>query len=90
MDRSDVWLTTGLRTGMNGLVMSLNNVIQAAVLDANNLVGRNVTRFVDVDPSFEGHRWCEPGVKEPDPSDTSTAFFLSGRPDVLEGDTIST
>jgi hypothetical protein len=75
---------------MNELVTSLNNVIQAAVLDANKLVGRNVTHFVDVDPSFEGHRWCESGVNEPDSSHPSTAFFLSGWPDITEGNTIQT
>ena len=31
---------------MMDLVTSLNEVIEAAVLDANNLVGRNVTHFV--------------------------------------------
>ncbi|KGO69674.1 Glycoside hydrolase, family 71 [Penicillium italicum] len=88
-DRSDVWLTNSLRTEMNDLVTSLNTVIEAAVLDANNLVGKNVTHFVDVDPSFEGHRWCEPGVIEPDPSHMSTAFFLSGWPDIEEGATVA-
>ncbi|OGE47618.1 hypothetical protein PENARI_c040G05131 [Penicillium arizonense] len=90
VDHSDVWLTTSLRTEMNDLVTSLNKVIEAAVLDANNLVGRNVTHFVDVDPSFEGHRWCEPGVIEPDPSHMSTAFFLSGWSDIEEGATVAT
>ncbi|KAJ9318459.1 hypothetical protein DTO271D3_1121 [Paecilomyces variotii] len=90
-DWSDDWLEKVERI-LNPCVTqaALMSVIQAAVLDANNMVGRNVTRFVDVDPSFEGHRWCEPGVKEPDSSHTSTAFSLSGWPDVLEGDTIST
>ncbi|KAJ6103765.1 mutanase [Penicillium sp. IBT 16267x] len=89
-DHTDIWLTVSLRNEMNDLVTTLNNVIQTAVLDANKLVGRNVTHFVDVNPSFDGHRWCEPGVTEPDPSHASTAFFLSGWPDIAEGDTIQT
>ncbi|KAJ5827408.1 hypothetical protein N7447_004171 [Penicillium robsamsonii] len=89
-DHTDVWLTTSLRTEMNDLVKSLNKVIEAAVLDANKLVSRNVTHFVDVDPRFEGHRWCESGVIEPDPSHMSTAFFLSGWPDIEEGATVAT
>lgn len=69
---------------MNGLVTSLNSVIQAAVLDAKNMGWQKChgVHFVDVDPSFEGHRWCEPGVKEPDSSYTSNCLFpqrLAGR-----------
>ncbi|KAF3399949.1 hypothetical protein F1880_007978 [Penicillium rolfsii] len=80
-DYSDVWLSTSVtneRNDRNGLVISLNKVIQPAVLDANNLVCRNVTHFVDLDSSFEGYCYH-----------TSTAFFLSGWPDSLEGGTIS-
>ncbi|CAG7981019.1 unnamed protein product, partial [Penicillium nalgiovense] len=85
---NDVYLTTSLREEMNDLVTSLNQVIKTAVIDANNLANRNVTHFVDVDPRFEGHRWCEAGVKEPDSSHKTTDFFLSGWPDIKEGDTV--
>lgn len=90
VDRTDVWLSTSLRAEMNDLVNSLNKVIEAAVLETNQLLNRNVTHFVDVNPYFDGHRWCEDGVSEPDSTSTNTAFFLSGWPDVQEGATVST
>jgi hypothetical protein len=79
-----------VETSLHDLVKPLHKVIEAAVFDANNLLGRNVTHFVDMDPSFEGHRWCEPGVIEPHASHMSTAFFLSGGSDIEEGATIMT
>lgn len=75
---------------MNDLVVSLNEAIQAVVLDANNLSNSNVTHYVDVDSRFDGHRWCEAGVKEPDSSHKTTYFFLSGWPDIEEGGTVQT
>ncbi|PKX91286.1 putative alpha-1,3-glucanase [Aspergillus novofumigatus IBT 16806] len=78
------YLTTDLRKEMNDLVDGVNQAIQAAVTDTNELMISNATHFVDVNPYFEGHRWCEAGVKEPDSSNRNTYFFLSGWPDVTE------
>ncbi|KAI0380577.1 SGNH hydrolase [Hypomontagnella monticulosa] len=79
-----VFLTQDLRRELNGLVEKLNKVIEAAVNDANyGLPGGPQVHFVDVNPRFGTHRWCEPGPwHEPDPTVQSTWFFLSGWPDV--------
>ena len=60
----NVYLTATFRKEMNNPVVSLNEAIQVAVLDANNLSNRNVTHYVDGDSRFEGHPWCEAGVKD--------------------------
>ncbi|KAL4930794.1 uncharacterized protein BDV17DRAFT_289629 [Aspergillus undulatus] len=73
---------------MNELGLSLNNVIQNTMTRANTVNGgQNVTNYVDVDTSFERHRWCEEGVVEPDKNHKGTYLFLSGWPNVTESDT---
>lgn len=37
--------------------------------------------FVDYDSAFDGHRFCEPNVTEPDPERAHTWFFFVGGPD---------
>lgn len=86
----NVYLTATFRKEMNNPVVSLNEAIQVAVLDANNLSNRNVTHYVDGDSRFEGHPWCEAGVKEPDASHNATYFSLSGWPDIEEWNTEQT
>ncbi|KAF2268066.1 SGNH hydrolase [Lojkania enalia] len=82
-----VYLTTDLRHEINDLVTNLNNVISAAVSDVNKERGGEQVHFVDVNPRFNVHRWCEQGDwHEPAPQVESTWFFLSGWPDVsIEG-----
>jgi hypothetical protein len=75
-----VFLTTDLRSELNELVTDLNNVIEAAVADANQQHGSQAVYFADVTTAFNGHRWCEDGIHEPDP--TNAWFFLSAWPDL--------
>ncbi|CAO2648048.1 Nn.00g089700.m01.CDS01 [Neocucurbitaria sp. VM-36] len=87
-----VYLKQDLRVEMDGLVMDLNKVIEAAISDANAAHGGDQIYFVDVNPRFNGHRWCEQGDwHEPAPGVDSTWFFLSGWPDVsIEGSKANT
>jgi hypothetical protein len=63
---------------MNDLTLWVNQFIRAFVeeiaediKDFNNLD----IRYIDTDPVFEGHRFCEPGIKEPAPSTPGNYFF---------------
>ncbi|VBB84421.1 Putative Esterase [Podospora comata] len=77
-----VYLTKSLRKELDDLVRQLNEVIQFAVNDANTEGGQ--VHYVDVDQRWieGGHRWCEPGVKDPDSNRADTWFFLSGWKDI--------
>ncbi|KAH2034642.1 hypothetical protein KXV65_000174 [Aspergillus fumigatus] len=77
-----VYLTTSLRTELNGLVGQLNSLIESAVQDANSELGSTKIHYVDVQPKFDRHRWCEQGIHEPDASAPNTYFFLSGWSDL--------
>ncbi|KAK5656313.1 hypothetical protein OQA88_4693 [Cercophora sp. LCS_1] len=61
------FLTKEIRWRMNGMVRGMNKIIQEAVMLAN---WRKATKgrivFVSIDEVFEGHRFCEEGVTEPD------------------------
>ena len=82
-----VYLTRDLRKELDDLVYQLNGVIEDAVHLANIQLGTNQVHYVEVNPAFDTHRWCEEGDwHEPDPNVPSTWFFLSGWPDVsIEG-----
>ncbi|RAH53137.1 hypothetical protein BO85DRAFT_481454 [Aspergillus piperis CBS 112811] len=77
-------LTTSVRQEVNELVEDIDKIIQNAIPDANNRRGSMDIAYADVDARFEGHRWCEAGVKEPDATNPSTFFFLSGWSDITE------
>jgi hypothetical protein len=90
--RRIVHLTKNLRHEIDDLVMDLNKLIGKAVDEANAEHGGNQQiHFVDVNPRFTAHRWCEQGDwHEPAPEVDSTWFFLSGWPDVsIEGSEIN-
>lgn len=78
-----VFLTTDLRAELNALVTGLNDVIQAAIGDANQQYGLQAVYYANVDSGFTSNRWCESGVREPDPS--QAWFFLSAWPDLEYG-----
>lgn len=61
-------LTKMKRRQLNQLVMMLNDVIKATALLHGAV-------YLDIDAAFEGHRFCEPGVKEPDLNRNDTWFF---------------
>ncbi len=62
------FLTRQLRRDLNSLVSMLNHIIRSAADAAG-------AEYVDVDEMFEGHRFCEDGVSEPDNSRSDTWFF---------------
>ncbi|KAL8772549.1 MAG: hypothetical protein Q9209_002210 [Squamulea sp. 1 TL-2023] len=72
-DRGDKarMLTKDLRRKLNKLARDLNSQIKAAV-DNNKQWG---VTFVDYDAQFEGHRYCEDGVTEPDNNNPDIWFF---------------
>ncbi|KAI9654720.1 MAG: hypothetical protein M1831_005307 [Alyxoria varia] len=79
-------LTTQLRTELNRFTVEVNSFLRNIVTTLNRARPGRFT-FVDPEPAFEGHRFCEPGVKEPDANRAATWFFLSGWEDVAVGGT---
>jgi hypothetical protein len=77
-------LTQELRRTVNQLSIDLNRQLDAAVRRVNSEKG-DIVRFIDPNPAYNGHRFCEVDdgveVKEPDPSRADTWFFLSAWPD---------
>ncbi|KAK2612965.1 SAGA complex subunit Sgf73 [Conoideocrella luteorostrata] len=78
-------LKQSLRHRMNNMVLAVNNKIRRSVAAIN--AGFTIPRvfFVDYDDAFEGHRFCEPNVTEPDYSTNNTWFFLVGGQDNDDG-----
>ena len=62
------FLTRQLRRELNHVVEMLNRVIRSAV-EASG------AEYVDINEIFEGHRFCEEGVSEPNDSRTEAWFF---------------
>ncbi|KAL8653408.1 MAG: hypothetical protein Q9226_003859, partial [Calogaya cf. arnoldii] len=67
-------LTKDLRQKLNKIARDLNSKIRS-VVDNNKQWG---VVYVDYDSKFEGHRYCEEGVTEPDPNNPNTWFFHPG------------
>ncbi|MCJ1386122.1 hypothetical protein MMC17_009247 [Xylographa soralifera] len=65
-------LTNEIRKTMNNLAKELNQHIEKVVAD--NLAAI----FVDYDARFQSHRFCEPGVVEPDVNNPNIWFFHLG------------
>lgn len=75
-----------LRQDLNGLVVQLNQLINAAVEQVNSATKHSQVHFVDVGPFYDTHRWCEkmddPESHEPAENRADTWFFLSGWKDI--------
>ena len=88
-------LTVELRERINSGVSAFNNMIKAAIADVQHgLEKDNIHKrvmFVDIDPIFEGHRFCEKGASTESgwPEFTDKAWFFSSpyRYDILPGGT---
>lgn len=70
---------------MNEMVLAVNDKIRHSVEAVNAEFSVPKVMFVDYDAEFEGHRFCEPGVIEPDYSRNETWFFLVGGADNADG-----
>ena len=60
-------MTQALRQSMNDLSTQLNNQLASVVQNFHNN-GENRVQLVDIDLVFQGHRFCEDGVDEPQQS----------------------
>ncbi|KAL7918522.1 SGNH hydrolase-type esterase domain-containing protein [Trichoderma austrokoningii] len=67
-----------LRQRMNDMVLAVNAKIRKSVDAINAAFAEPRVLFVDYDDAFEGHRFCEPNVVEPDYARNETWFFLVG------------
>ncbi|KFA65389.1 hypothetical protein S40285_00406 [Stachybotrys chlorohalonatus IBT 40285] len=76
-----------LRQRMNLMVDSVNGKIRRSIDSINDDFLEPKVFFVDYDAEFEGHRFCEPGVVEPDYARNDTWFFLVGGEDNWPGQT---
>ncbi|KAI9853636.1 MAG: hypothetical protein M1813_002039 [Trichoglossum hirsutum] len=61
-------MTRDIRLKMNQLTLSANRIIKS-VVDAYSVSHPNRVIFVDYDPAFQGNRFCEEGVQEPQKKD---------------------
>ena len=76
------WLTRALRAQLNDVVVTLNTML-SHITESVNAYYSNTQRvvFVNPNPAYAGHRWCEDGVYEPNNTRLDTWLFLSGTPD---------
>ena len=76
------FLTMALRTRLNDVVKALNAMLSRITDFVNaDYAGAQKVFFVDPNPAYAGHRWCEDGVYEPDNDRLDTWLFLSSSPD---------
>ncbi|KAK5629759.1 hypothetical protein RRF57_005474 [Xylaria bambusicola] len=80
-------LTKKLRSNMNTLVLNVNAKLRKTIDTINHSFTKDRLIFVDYDADFDGHRFCEPNVTEPDYERLDTWFFLVGGPDNADSGT---
>lgn len=64
------YLSPQLRTAFNDCVSKVNGIYRDTVVQ--QFSGK--VRFIDLDPGFQGHRFCEPGMNYDDQFNTDTHF----------------
>ncbi|KAI0971779.1 SGNH hydrolase [Xylaria arbuscula] len=74
-------LTKKLRSEMNTLVLTVNAKLRKTISAIDAGFTQDKVIFVDYDAAFDGHRFCEPNVTEPDYERADTWFFLVGGSD---------
>lgn len=72
------FLDLQLRLSLNKLIQSLNYFLFNLINELNTQYTNTPIVFIPTDPVFNGHRFCEQGVTEPDSTHPDTWFFLSG------------
>ena len=94
--RPSLPLTENLRQRMNSGVDAFNNMIQGAISEVqqslkNDNINNKRIKFMDINPVFEGHRFCEKGDSSESgwPEFTDRAWFFSSpyRSDILPSGT---
>ena len=86
---SRAYLTTALRKSLNDLVKKMNDHIQIAVDRTNAGTGPGAAIFVPISSYFDGHRFCEENVNEPDLHNPNTWFLLMKGDDAEPGGAIA-
>lgn len=79
--RPQNYLTKERREELNDLVRTVNMIIKSTAEAAG-------AEYVDIDAIFEGHRFCEEGVREPN-SDTERTWFFNQIFDAYEGPSVA-
>ncbi len=64
-----------LRQELNELSQTLNWYLHYLITQINRRLGVNKVVFVDYDEKYNGHRFCRPGITEPDRNNPDTWFF---------------
>ena len=64
-----------LRRDLNRLVTNLNDRLADIVREYKEESGIDAVTFVDYNKDFDGHRFCEVGVNEPDKDPTRSWFY---------------
>ena len=81
-EKGQPFLTRTLRKKLNDVVKTLNAMLGRIADSVNTYyVEAQKVVFVDPNPAYTGHRWCEDGVYEPDNDRLDTWLFLSSSPD---------
>ena len=81
-EKGQPFLTIALRTKLNDVVKALNAMLSRITASVNaEYADAQKVIFVDPNPAYAGHRWCEDGVLEPDNDRLDTWLFLSSGPD---------
>ncbi|KAJ3473609.1 hypothetical protein NLG97_g10219 [Lecanicillium saksenae] len=71
-----VLMTTELRQDFNYMTRTLNAAIKKAVSQNDRSYNNVVVKYIDIDGLLgTGHRFCEPGVQEPDQYNPNLWFF---------------
>ena len=71
--KDHVKMTTELRKDFNNMSLALNSAVEAAVKRNKD----DGVKFIDIqgDKALDGHRFCEPGIKEPDQQNDKLWFW---------------
>lgn len=81
-EKGQPFLTRALRKQLNDIVMALNAMLSRVVESVNIPYTKSQkVVFIDPNPAYKGHRWCEEGVYEPENDRLDTWLFLSSSPD---------
>ncbi|GAB7355907.1 hypothetical protein MBLNU459_g6551t2 [Dothideomycetes sp. NU459] len=75
------YLLKPLRTELNKLVTDLNAQLNVIISNVNKDFLEPRVLFADPNPAFDGHRFCEEGITEPDPNNQDNWLFLASWPD---------
>lgn len=81
-ERGQPFLTRALRKQLNDVVIALNAMLIHVVESIDTCYTKSPkVVFIDPNPAYKGHRWCEEGVYEPENDRLDTWLFLSSSPD---------